>query len=724
MSETQKTNLFFSLYGVDKSKGCIVITGSIGTEKTSLCRMILENVTRKTESVWTLRRFTSDNDLLGSILQNFGIMAKNSRKRTRKKMIYQLTQLLLKDLNDGERALLVIEDVQNLPLPVSKQTRIISSLETQKKKLVQIILVGQDAHTQDLKSPKLEQLYNLEKCSYRVPCNPIKEEKIENYIEQHLLRADSTGGISFSPEALEHIRKNPLAIPCITNLIFDCELTGTFTQQTIETKKEIVENAIENLTLQREEKETALSEKSCAWPTRIKGMRKRVFIPAIAATSVTTGAFLSKKSFAWLTTMKEIRKRVLVPAIAATSVTTCAFLSKRSFVWINRIKGMRKRVFIPAIAATSVTTGAFLSKKSFAWLTTMKGMRKRVLVPAIAAISVTTCAFLSKRSFVWINRIKEIRKRVLVPAIAATSVTTGAFLSKKSSAWLTRIKGVRKRTLIPAIAVISVTTGAICFFISQNVMTKRTLDHKQEEQAILYSHNIMTEKNFGNQPEQELPSLQEKKADSIQEEPKKIEQFELAVSYQESGDFIKAREQYEELIKRYPSDHEIHHNLGSVYQELGDFDTAIKEYEKAILIKPDYHQARNNLGFALYKKGDLRSAMHEFKIILDANPKDVQCITNLGVLSKKLNYPERAILFFEQALSIDPSYPIAHYSLGIILEENEIDRAIFHFEKFLEFSGGRYASLEEKVTHRLERMSDKQKKQPPLFQSVPEVPEK
>ncbi|MDR4497859.1 MAG: tetratricopeptide repeat protein [Candidatus Scalindua sp.] len=656
MCETQKTNLFLSLYGVDKSKGCIVITGSIGTEKTTICRMVLENITRKTESAWTLSRFTSENDLLRSILQNFGITGKNTKKRTRKEMIYQLTQLLLKALDEEERALLVIEDTQNLPLPVSEQMRIISGLETQKKKLVQVILVGQDAHTQNLKSPKLEQFYNLEKCTYRVPRSPIKEEKIENYLEHHLMRTDSTGGIHFSPEALEHIRKNSLGIPCITNLIFDCELTGTFTHQNIETKEEIVENAIENLTLQREETETALPEKTFTLPTRIKEMRKSVFIPAVTA----------------------------------TSVTTCAFLSKKSSAWLTRIKGLRKSALIPAVTAISVATHAFLSKKPSAWLTRIKGARKSVLIPAVTAIS----------------------------------VATHAFLSKKPSAWLTRIKGARKSLLIPAIAAISVTTGAICFFISQNVMTKRTLDHKQEEQAILYSHNIMTEKNFGNQPEQELPGLQEKKADSIQEELKKIEQFELAVSYQESGDFIKAREQYEELIKRYPSDHEIHHNLGSVYQELGDFDAAIKEYEKAILIKPDYHEARNNLGFALYKKGDLRSAMHEFKIILDANSKDVQCITNLGVLSKKLNYPERAILFFEQALSIDPAYPIAHYNLGIILEENEIDRAIFHFEKFLEFSGGRYASLEEEVTHRLERLSDKPKKQPPLFQSVPEVPEK
>ena len=707
MSETQKTNLFLSLYGIDKNRGCIVISGTIGTEKTAVCRMILENVARNTQSAWTLSRFTTENDLLGSILQNFGIAGKNTRKHTRKKMIYQVTQLLLKALNEGERALLVIEDAQNLPLSVSDQTRIISKLETQHKKLVQIILVGQDAHMDDLKSQKLEHLYNLEKCLYRVQRSPIKEEEIENYIEHYLMRADSSGSISFSPEALEHIRKNSLGIPCIKNLIFDCKLTGTFTQQNIETKEEIVENAIENLALQREETETALPEKTFAWITSIKGMRKALHIPAIAAISVNTAAILSKKTFAWITSIKELRKALHIPAIAAISVNTAAILSKKTFAWITSIKGMRKAFHIPAIAAISVNTAAILSKKTFAWITSIKGLRKALHIPVIAAIFVNTAAILSKKTFAWITSIKGLRKALHIPVIAAIFVNTAAILSKKTFAWITSIKGLRKALHIPVIAAIFVSTAAICFFISQNIMTKRTFDHKPEDQAIFYSHNIMAKKIPVHHPEQELPGLQEKKADSIQEELEKKEQFKQAVSYQKIGDFIKAREQYVKLIKHYPTDHEIHHNLGSVYQELGDFDTAINEYKKAILIKPDYHKARNNLGFALYKKGSLGAAMNEFKIILEANPKDVQCITNLGVLSKKLNYPERAIQFFEQALSIDPAYAKAHYNLGIILEESEVDRAVFHLQKFLEFSGVRYASLEEEVTYRLERLYSK-----------------
>ena len=226
----------------------------------------------------------------------------------------------------------------------------------------------------------------------------------------------------------------------------------------------------------------------------------------------------------------------------------------------------------------------------------------------------------------------------------------------------------------------------IGFFISQNIMTEKAPDHKFE---------------------QELPILQYKI--STPEDIEKAERFKLAVFYQKSGELIKAREQYMELIKRYPMDHEIHNNLGSVYQALGNPDTAMNEYRKALLISPNYHKARNNLGVALYETGNLQAALSEFKIIYEAKPKDVQCLTNLGVLSKELKHLDKAREFFEEVLSIEPEFTEAHYNLAMILKEREVASAIFHFQKFLEYSGGQYASLEEKVIQLLDELSSRSK---------------
>lgn len=513
MNETHKTNLFLSLYGLNKREGCIVITGAMGTGDTSMCRMFLEKVNRKIYSEFILNHFISEAEYLESILQNFCIKEKNTVKLSKKERLYQLIQFLLNAMKDGESALLIIDDAQKHPLPLLEQTRILSSLETQNEKLLQIILVGQNGLMQNLQSPQFKQLE--QRNSIKCHPGPLKKEEIQRYIEHRLMTAGSTGGISFSPNALALIRKNSLGIPRMINLICNSARLGAYTQQTMKTTEEIVENTVGNLKLRNKETEMAMSGKAPAGLTRGN----------------------------------------------------------------------------------------------------------------------------------------KIRMSILVPAIVAV------------------LAGV----------------GAMGFLISKNIMIKKSLVHK---------------------PEQELQRLQEEMAGTPEELEKK-ERFKLAVFYQNSGELIKAEEQYLAIIELYPMDYEIHNNLGSIYQALGDLDKAIKEYRKAILIRPDYHKARNNLGVALYEKGNLQAALREFKIILETNPKDVQCLINLGVLSKKLKHPDKARRFFEQALSIDPVNMEAHYDLAVILEESEIASAIFHFQKFLEYSGGRYASLEEEVMQRLDGLSIK-----------------
>ncbi|MGR3295669.1 MAG: tetratricopeptide repeat protein [Candidatus Bathyanammoxibius sp.] len=168
----------------------------------------------------------------------------------------------------------------------------------------------------------------------------------------------------------------------------------------------------------------------------------------------------------------------------------------------------------------------------------------------------------------------------------------------------------------------------------------------------------------------------------------KRDRFKRAVFYQKSGELRRAKMEYMEIIRLDPMDAETHNNLGSIYQAWGDLDDAISEYRKAILLRPNYYKARNNLGVALYKKGNAQGALREFQIVVEANPRDVQSLTNLGVVSKSLGQLNRARQFFEAALAVDPSHAEAHYNLALVLEESEPASAIFHYQKFLEFSGG------------------------------------
>src|SRR3989338_8058683 len=211
LSETHKTNLDLSLYGIKTREGFIVITGAIGTGKTTMCRMILEKMDRKTHSALILNPFISEDELLESVLHDFGIMTKATEKRTKQEMINQLNEFLLNAFKEGENALLIIDEAQNLPLPVLEQIRILSNLETEKEKLLQIILVGQLGLLRLLQFPPLKQLD--QRISVKCQLSPLKKEEIQRYIEYRLMVAGSAGGITFSPESLELIYEYSMGIP-------------------------------------------------------------------------------------------------------------------------------------------------------------------------------------------------------------------------------------------------------------------------------------------------------------------------------------------------------------------------------------------------------------------------------------------------------------------------------------------------------------------------------
>ena len=104
--------------------------------------------------------------------------------------------------------------------------------------------------------------------------------------------------------------------------------------------------------------------------------------------------------------------------------------------------------------------------------------------------------------------------------------------------------------------------------------------------------------------------------------------------------------------------------------------------------------------------------------MVEANPRDVQGLTNLGVVSKSLGQLYRARQFFEAALAVDPTHAEAHYNLALVLEESEPASAIFHYQKFLEFSGGRYPELEEDVVQHLSSLSETSRWYTPVTSAI------
>src|SRR2546430_6422618 len=169
-------------YAIRRREGFAVITGDIGTGKTTICRALLEQIDRTTFTALVLNPFMSEEDLLKRILLDFGVISREDIKAgrlsrvTKQELIDTLYDFLLGLIPLKASAVVIIDEAQNLPLHVLELIRILSNLETDKEKLLQIILVGQlNLHTL-LRSPDLRQLD--QRVSIRYEPAPLDRESV------------------------------------------------------------------------------------------------------------------------------------------------------------------------------------------------------------------------------------------------------------------------------------------------------------------------------------------------------------------------------------------------------------------------------------------------------------------------------------------------------------------------------------------------------------------
>ena len=214
------------LYGIEERKGFITVTGEVGTGKTLLCRALLDRLGRHVRTALIFNSFLSEIELLRSINQDFGIPPGGG---TRKELIDHLNQYLIGEFSAGRNAVLIIDEAQNLAPPVLEQIRMLSNLETERGKLLQIVLIGQPELRQQLGRPELRQLN--QRIALRYHIQPFTRQETEDYINHRLVVAGSHGGVKFSRWALSAIYRLSDGIPRKINLLCDRAMLSAYVHE-------------------------------------------------------------------------------------------------------------------------------------------------------------------------------------------------------------------------------------------------------------------------------------------------------------------------------------------------------------------------------------------------------------------------------------------------------------------------------------------------------------
>ncbi|UCG64250.1 MAG: AAA family ATPase [Deltaproteobacteria bacterium] len=232
------------LYGINDRKGFIVITGGIGTGKTTLSRALLERLDESIKSALIFNSFISDTELLEIVNQEFGIKT-GSKTKTKKEYIDRLNRFLLETFSTGGNAVLLIDEAQNLSLPVLEQIRMLSNLETEKEKLIQIVLVGQSELKELLANPSLKQLD--ERIMVRYELKPLDQKDVQGYVEHRLVVGGGKGNVRFTAAALKEIYKYSRGNPRRINAVCDRALLIAYAKDEFSISKRTIRKAIDDM---------------------------------------------------------------------------------------------------------------------------------------------------------------------------------------------------------------------------------------------------------------------------------------------------------------------------------------------------------------------------------------------------------------------------------------------------------------------------------------------
>jgi putative secretion ATPase (PEP-CTERM system associated) len=218
-SKVHQEALSYLRYGIEGHAGFVVITGEIGSGKTTLLQSLLRRLDPNTTVARIVNTMLDPRELLEAILLDFGIDPLGMGKPA---MLKALGTFLVEQRQAGRLTILAIDEAQNLSLAALEEIRMLSNLETEKSKLIQIVMIGQPQLRQKLALPQLEQLRQRITVSYHL--EPLDAEETANYINHRLKRAAVGMPLVFPRNVTDLIHERSRGVPRIVNVIADATL--------------------------------------------------------------------------------------------------------------------------------------------------------------------------------------------------------------------------------------------------------------------------------------------------------------------------------------------------------------------------------------------------------------------------------------------------------------------------------------------------------------------
>lgn len=242
LSKSHKKALTYLDYGIRERSGFVLLTGEVGSGKTTLIRNLLDKHYEHAVLSKIFNTCVTSEQMLVMINDDFGIDTDGKNKVA---LIRDLNTFLVEQYAQGNQPILIIDEAQNLSPQLLEEVRMLSNLETSDSKLLQIILVGQPELRATLSAPELRQL--RQRISINCHLQALNREEVEHYIDHRLQVAGNATAVEFSAEALEAVFRYSKGIPRLINIICDFLMLSAFAEETTIISSEMVRDVIGDL---------------------------------------------------------------------------------------------------------------------------------------------------------------------------------------------------------------------------------------------------------------------------------------------------------------------------------------------------------------------------------------------------------------------------------------------------------------------------------------------